>query len=586
MPKQLIEDIKSIPFATIGHRDKGVKFINNLLIEGRRDNFDYISFREKSSKYLRGKKGSGFGYGGRYKEEFLDLLMNGDIIQSNNYSSKDAKQALCFRINPKYFTQISNSLDSVSLINYKDKQVTDTNTISLLPLSSYNIFNYIIDIPILPCMLHQIKNIDLKDLKINFITIDKGIIYRNIDSIKINYTAMLDRTQVKVSEIKSSDDRFKIDSEIKADLLELNDRSVNRKYWTRYKKAMQKAQKKGLSLIKEKNKYYLEDLDKYISDKKDAMMVSYMNTINAFQKGYYRAKRNSTNRRLDSIITSMGSYMIDVIKKDNDLVEIDLINSQFAILANWLMTQYAYKNSDVRLFCKHAIEGHLYEYIAEQLNPDINIYELNEVDFKKVRREAKDIMMGICFSSYKSDSEEKELFSNIFPNVTEFIHLYMKSKGDSALFAIHLQNLESRIFIDGLMRLIMNDNMFVLTKHDSLIVRRENLEEVKEIIYSYFNEINFKASIKIDGTVNRFEVTDARIQDETIPATDNTQNETGADKEEKNAIYAGIFQKIEKEYKLTLEIKDRKMDYNSVIALEQMSDKYKPAKELLELIRA
>lgn len=50
------------------------------------------------------------------------------------------------------------------------------------------------------------------------------------------------------------------------------------------------------------------------------------------------------------------------------------------------------------------------------------------------------------------------------------------------------------------------------------------------------------------GEVRDDDVLDIRIQDENIPMTDNTQKETGADNEEKNAIYAEHYNEIKERY--------------------------------------
>lgn len=87
------------------------------------------------------------------------------------------------------------------------------------------------------------------------------------------------------------------------------------------------------------------------------------------------------------------------------------------------------------------------------------------------------------------------------------------------------------------------------------------------------------------GEVICNEVMDTQNQDESMSVIDNTQEEYGADNEDKNRIYAERYNQIKERYMKFKEI-NRELDRDSIIGLEIMGDKYKPAKELLELIRA
>ncbi len=558
VPTELKEDFKEINFKNDNHKNKALKFINLLQKEGFQDNYDLLKFRYKPAKWFKKL------FQGDYYKEFLGMLTEHEILEVNHYYSKDKKQSKTYRINHKYYCKDS--------IHYSSVSYTDHNSISNEDILLYNyhdINSY------LPYMRTDLDKLDLKTFRIDIYSISKQVIYSMIDDLKINYTAIINKTEEVVSSINSA--MFKVDSEIMESYFEVYNRVTKSKQWTTKKGAMAYVQKAGLSLIQDKDKFYIDDLDRYVETKKKNILASYTLTTKSLQKRIYNINRNETNIRLDTIFTSMCSYTLDIIKEDNNLIEIDLVNSQFAILANWLMNEACYVNDDVKLFCKLAVEGGLYEYMATH--------------FGITRKEAKSTMMSVSFSSYRSSSEMKKKFAKLFPNVYGFIQGFKKEatknmeEDNSSAFAIQLQKIESRHFICNLLKRIIDKGLFVLTKHDSLIIKEENKPEVLDIVKNYFKTINYQITIKVGDKVIHNGHVDIQIQDETIPAADNTRKETGGDNEDKNLIYAERCNQIKERYMRFQKI-DRKLDRDSIIGLQIMSDKYKPAKELLELIRA
>jgi hypothetical protein len=64
-------------------------------------------------------------------------------------------------------------------------------------------------------------------------------------------------------------------------------------------------------------------------------------------------------------------------------------------------------------------------------------------------------------------------------------------------FAIHLQKVESKIFIDKICKALVTEDIIPLTIHDGLIVPKESrditLEIMKEIL---FNEIGYSTDVQ------------------------------------------------------------------------------------------
>jgi hypothetical protein len=60
-----------------------------------------------------------------------------------------------------------------------------------------------------------------------------------------------------------------------------------------------------------------------------------------------------------------------------------------------------------------------------------------------------------------------------------------------------LQLKESNIFIDGILRLIKTKKIFCLTKHDSLIVKENDMDMVLKMAQEFFNKIDFEYNLSI-----------------------------------------------------------------------------------------
>jgi hypothetical protein len=500
LPTQLKNDFEKIDFGTTIRKDKALKFIHILRNKGMQDNFDMLRFRELNADLYIKKI-----FGGRYKEEFLQLLITNNIVEViNPYKVKEFSKK--YRINFKYY----NTKDSFSSLSYSDRSIsTDSIPIHL----SNNIHSNVLSVATLS---HHFQNIDLSSLRIGIPEVKKKVITDMIGSLDIDYSAIIAKTIEVVNNIDAS--KFKVDNGVEFDTFEVYNRFNNISSFMTKSQALSLTRKNGWSLIQDKYNFYIDDLDRYIETKKKNIYSHYMMTVEALRKGIYYINRNDTNYRLDTIFTSMCSDTLNIIKEDNGLIEIDLVNSQFAILANWLIDEDCYQFDDVKSFCKSSIDGMLYDDIAK--------------DIKKVRSHAKKMMMIVCFSSNLFNSALKKQFKNLFPNVHDFIQGFKKSETDkfkstltedqlsdkkfkknqSRNFAITLQKRESKIFIDGLMKLLLDQGFFVLTKHDSLIIKNEDREAVVQIILNYFKIINFKATVKVEDELIRNSVSDTPNQ--------------------------------------------------------------------------
>lgn len=230
------------------------------------------------------------------------------------------------------------------------------------------------------------------------------------------------------------------------------------------------------------------DSAKNVEEKRE--MVNYwQSSIDNLKPNHLRARRNSTNFRLDSNFTNMPTELREQIMIDNDLVNIDLSNSQFAILSMLLRKKELHQAEDVLRFYKLSEEGTLYEYIAEQFKEE-----------GLTRKDAKKIMFETAFGyvNGKDQYGYKEKFAFLFPTVHAWIKQFKLNHGD-AQFPVWLQRTEANIFIDGIKTLLMDEGIKHTTIHDSVMVHRSDVDAALEIVNTVFEEHQLRAKVTVDN---------------------------------------------------------------------------------------
>lgn len=491
------EKLNEIEFRTAQSRNKAKKFICKLMTAAFFDNKDLSKFIEIPATYFRK------AYNGRYLEDFLNpLIENGIVQQNNSYSNKENERTFCksYRIVQSWL-YTNDTYEGENFVSERDGE--NDRTIFVNPETSIIKFNnnYITSTISIPYMLHHFEKAALKA--------DFDSLYYNIDKLKEAAEQELDYIDLVLNE------------EIDVTYITGYDRIKEKKFKGMRNQILTKVKKEGYNLIQDGNNFYIDDLDRYIENKKDNMRLFSHATISKLKKGIFTTGRNSTNNRLDSNFTVMSKSLLKVIKEDNNLVEIDLCNSQFAILAHWLKQEgLADKYQDVSTFCANAESGTLYSSISSILP-----YMLHR--FTETEETTKKKMMQMAFSHSGGERPEfKESCYRYMPNVIDFMDGY-KKKYSYKSFSIELQKRESNIFIDNLLYNIKANGFFCITKHDSLIVRKSNLEEILQIISSYFHFIGFSCSVRVEKEIVRL---DGGVSQEVKPALNPecTKNEHGS----------------------------------------------------------
>ena len=100
----------------------------------------------------------------------------------------------------------------------------------------------------------------------------------------------------------------------------------------------------------------------------------------------------------------------------------------------------------------------------------------------------------MLFSSYKNKSPRIDKVNQALPELMDFIKDY-KIKNGSNKFAIWLQQYESDIFIDGVLNSLHKKRIFALSKHDSIICKKSDLDKVLPVIEKVFSKNKFEGKL-------------------------------------------------------------------------------------------
>ncbi|MDB0601779.1 hypothetical protein PL373_11585 [Tenacibaculum maritimum] len=184
--------------------------------------------------------------------------------------------------------------------------------------------------------------------------------------------------------------------------------------------------------------------------------------------------RNKTNGRIDTNLTNLSGDLRQFITGYDDMVYLDLKNSQ-PVLFNILLKDYLINatedlKKEIKQYINLTINGNWYEHLQK-------LYGIS-------RKESKDLWMKIAYSKNKSYLEDKKVFKEAYPNVYKIISSYKTKK--HAEFAVKLQQIESDIFIDKICRKLVEKEVIPFTIHDALIIRKEDKEITLEVMESVF----------------------------------------------------------------------------------------------------
>jgi len=207
-------------------------------------------------------------------------------------------------------------------------------------------------------------------------------------------------------------------------------------------------------------------------------------SLSAINDGDLYFRKNDTNGRIDTNLTSLKSEYKQFIVSKEPLYQIDIVNSQPFILSLYLNSSYVGGILDEKELLKYN------DWTASGL-----FYEMFERTYFKntgktlTRKMIKDMMFCIFYSKNGSYRKEKTIFNNVFPTIGEWIDKQKENKHNE--FAIKLQKIESKICIDVISQELDNEDIEYYTIHDAWLVNKEDIQKTKNIImnkfYKYFH---------------------------------------------------------------------------------------------------
>lgn len=274
-----------------------------------------------------------------------------------------------------------------------------------------------------------------------------------------------------------------------------------------------------------------------ISDVNDRMAQFIL--LNKIKDNNLYFKRNPTNYRLDTNLTNLAGNI--KFYNPNNYTSIDISNSQPYFIN--LLLQYLIKSTNTTTYNNNCLPNNTFTTTSITIIPpptftttihndsdmscnysiyqilnsskyiyntsNINENELNKfnawtttgkfydnfVTTETTRAEIKDMMFCVLFSKPTSYLKEKELFNKHFPTIAAFINDFKIDNGYEQ-FAILLQRIEARVVLDLICPLLIAAGIFLVTVHDSWIVKDEDVERAKEIINSVFE---IKPNLKLES---------------------------------------------------------------------------------------
>jgi len=206
-------------------------------------------------------------------------------------------------------------------------------------------------------------------------------------------------------------------------------------------------------------------------------MVINQTQVQSINDGWLYFKRNKTNNRLDTNLTTLPSYLRAFIISDDVLWHIDIKNSQPFFLYCHLKYDKLFNSFDeLEEYGRLVQNGELYETFGE--------FWTKETGEVKTRQQIKEMICKIFYSKFHSFKKYKDVFEKMFPNI--MAHIYYVNSVVHNTLAIQLQTMESHMVLDEIMFKLGEKKITPFTIHDSFICADDELQEVLATIKDNF----------------------------------------------------------------------------------------------------
>ena len=403
------------------------EIINKSSIFNKKEDYLY-QFTPLDARYLKVK------YGNSYPN-YIRFLVNQGIIWNDKYYQ--GKTTYYYLYHLDYYTKDTKKL--------------------------HNINKEILHYPY--CFQEVINIVELPTENNEKISNQKNRIYTDWCKIKIL--------------INSKNKRF-LTSSYEQDSIFINNATKHvKKMGSHFRKNFKLRHNDAVTFIEDQYKFNMElaisDDDR---NKATQKYISRLSSVIAIHNGKnsktLKFSKNKTNNRIDTNLTFMASELRQFIIGYENMVYLDLKNSQPVMFNIILKEHYDKGNSALKLeidnYFNHTTKGMWYERLQEL--------------YGNTRDECKNLWMCIAYSENDSYLEDKKLFKKAYPKINSIIESY-KDK-NHADFSVKLTQIESSIFIDGICRELVNQGIVPFTVHDAVIVNKEDKKQAIEIMESVF----------------------------------------------------------------------------------------------------
>lgn len=213
---------------------------------------------------------------------------------------------------------------------------------------------------------------------------------------------------------------------------------------------------------------------------------------------------------------SLPSAILPYIKiEGSSIIGIDAKTSQFALTAN-LFNHFIetgdsiskkFRNKKVKKFIKDLFECYKKVSFNNERRSKIHVNDFSEDVLQKdfyeqlaellglTRDQAKIFCFSILFSKPTNTNEFKRKIEAKYPAVIQTLDLYKKEHKYQNL-SINLQALESELFIDKIFNELYEKGILCFTRHDSVILKKEDAAKAKGIMYDIFASYGFQMQLK------------------------------------------------------------------------------------------
>lgn len=239
---------------------------------------------------------------------------------------------------------------------------------------------------------------------------DKSDIVMQTVQLLSRLTLDLSRTQISVHiadlvTAKYIESKCRINDAIAPDNYEIKGKNYPLRVWRKI------ASEQGKDCILYRDRLYIADKDKFISDHQKYVQIAYTDALCRLKKIEVRANivcsRNTTNRRLDTNLTNLPSILLPLLRLDGDhLANIDLKNSQFNLLHTVMLSMCLYIKQ------LHGKDTNLENENAPQMLKGINVDKVGKEDrFSKVNKDLSTINVHHLFSENLCNYIENQLIT-------------------------------------------------------------------------------------------------------------------------------------------------------------------------------